>query len=396
MKQLLGLDEPFDKGSLLAIFGVALGALMPIFFSTQVGELGVGRILLILTGVTFYLFLTTYVFEWYIKRVRWQTAVLYFGAHLLLFVALEFVMSELGLYFWLLTLPVAGQAISLPRWATVFIIACFMSAIMFVLYFAGVSTFNMWSSFWSILAAMLFVVLFTYVVNRETKTRQKLELLTAELQTANRKLMDYTLQVEELTLTKERNRMAREIHDTLGHYLTVINMQLNAAQAVMATKPEVAQEAIGKAQRLSKEGLAEVRHSVSALREQAGGVERPLPDTLQTLLAEIQTSGINTSLQIEGQPHALSPQVHLTLYRTAQEALTNARKYAQATHIELLLAYKEHETSLHVADNGIGATQTDGGFGLVGLRERVQLLGGSLQYETAPNQGFTLQVDLPI
>ncbi len=245
------------------------------------------------------------------------------------------------------------------------------------------------------LAGIVFVVVFTQVAVSERRTRAEVERLAAELGEANRKLREYAVQAEELATAKERNRVAREIHDSLGHYLTVINVQIEAARAVMQSDRERALDALSKAQTLTQEGLAEVRRSVAALR--ASPTEsRPLPEVVATLVDECRASGILTESLVTGTPRPLPPQAELTLYRAAQEGLTNVRKHAHASRADLTLDYSDAaRVRLVVQDNGVGGNGSSGGFGLLGLRERVQLLGGQVRTRTAAGQGFTLEVEVP-
>jgi signal transduction histidine kinase len=202
------------------------------------------------------------------------------------------------------------------------------------------------------------------------------------------------VQIEDLATVKERNRLAREIHDGLGHYLTVVNVQIEAARAVLESDRPRALDALHKAQSLAQEGLAEVRRSVAALR--ASPVKnRPLPETVKMLVDEGRAAGLAVKLVIEGEPRLLSAPAELTLYRAAQEGLTNVRKHSSATSAEVLLDYQNEGVRLVVHDDGGGTDDPSGGFGLLGVRERVYLLGGSVDVRTALGQGFTLEVEVP-
>uniref|UniRef100_UPI0035B4AC3F sensor histidine kinase n=1 Tax=Promineifilum sp. TaxID=2664178 RepID=UPI0035B4AC3F len=144
------------------------------------------------------------------------------------------------------------------------------------------------------------------------------------------------------------------------------------------------------------------RHSVSALRESPLG-RRALPETIAALVAETQAAGIVAELAVDGPPRPLDPRVELTLYRAAQEGLTNVRKHAHASRADLRLDYRDPASvSLTVSDNGpglggapAGDEEAGGGFGLLGLRERARQLGGQVETATAPGEGFTLIVALP-
>lgn len=288
---------------------------------------------------------------------------------------------------WLLLLPMVGAAVEiLPGgWA---VLVCGLIWIIDILPLGllyGTDAMGTWAM--PILAAVVFVAMFTQISVSERNARQ-------QLARAHQDLRSYAAQVKELTVVQERNRMAREIHDGLGHYLTAINIQIKAAQAVLAQDPALSQEALKNAQTLTQEALADVRRSVSALREDPSS-GRPLPETLEHLLDEVRAGGIQAALAIRGVTRPLPAQVEFTLYRTAQESLTNVRKHAKASQVQMNLDYLEKSIRLVISDNGIGAAQTSGGFGLVGLRERVELVGGKLLIESIPGLGFTITADLP-
>ncbi len=335
--------------------------------------------------------------------------VVYFVIQISLGATIVYLSYGLG---WLIMLPLAGQGVELlPRRWMLAVVLLAVAVVMPIglatpriievqiktiehIYSAG---------YWAIvsqasiqyLVAVAFVVLLTHVAVREREARAEVEQLAAELGAANRQLRQYAAQVEELATTKERNRLAREIHDSLGHYLTVINVQIEAARAVMEDDRPRALDALRKAQTLAQEGLAEVRCSVAALRA-SPSEGRSLAETVAVLVDECRAAGIATEFVVTGAERPLPPQVELTLYRAAQEGLTNVRKHANASSAGVALDYRDDGTvQLTVQDNGVGAGDPSGGFGLLGVRERVQLLGGRVHIRTAPGEGFTLKVELP-
>jgi signal transduction histidine kinase len=243
--------------------------------------------------------------------------------------------------------------------------------------------------------AFAFVVLYTRAAVRERKVRSEKERLAAELRQANDQLREYAAQAEELATVHERNRLAREIHDGLGHYLTGINMQIQAGRAVLDHDREVAMGALDQAQALAQEGLTEVRRSVAALR--ASPLDnQSLPQAIEGLVNECRAAGIATAYSVLGERRDLAPQISLVLYRVAQEGTTNMRKYAQASSAEVTLDYRdEDQVRLTVSDSGVGTDDPSGGYGLIGIRERVGLIGGQAQIETAPGEGFALHVQVP-
>ena len=243
------------------------------------------------------------------------------------------------------------------------------------------------------LAAFGFTFWFSVVVVREEEARREAEALSARLEEANQKLRGYATQVEELATTRERNRLAREIHDGLGHYLTAIAIQNEAARAIFATEPERAVAALTKAHTLTQEALEDVRRSVQALRADA-----PPPPLLRQLehLAAINAGAI-VEVSILGEPRPLSLPIEHTLYRTMQEGLTNVRKHAHATRSVVTLDYRDAaRVRMEIEDDGRGSErEKNAGFGLNGVRERVELLRGRMEIGPAKLGGFALRVEIP-
>ncbi|GAB4052857.1 hypothetical protein GCM10028775_36070 [Catellatospora paridis] len=240
------------------------------------------------------------------------------------------------------------------------------------------------------LAAAAFAAVLTRLIVREQQARQ-------ELTRAHEQLREYALQVERLAVAQERNRVARDIHDGLGHSLTVVQMQVKAARAVLGTDPVRADAVLAKAQVQAEEALAEVRRSVGAMREPRP--RAPLAEALRELAEQASASGVPTSLDITGQARPLMTAAQESLYRAAQEGLTNVRKHARATRAELVLDYtRPAAVRLEVRDDGAGiAADADGpsGYGLLGLRERAAHAGGRMSIESAPGGGATLSVEVP-
>jgi signal transduction histidine kinase len=241
-------------------------------------------------------------------------------------------------------------------------------------------------------ATFLVALVFLYVLSRAIL---EAEQARAALAAANQQLRAYAAQREELAAERERNRIAREIHDGLGHYLTTVHMQIQAARATLDRDRSRAEQTLAKAQHMAQEALGDVRRSVSALR--LGAIEhQSLPQVLAALTNDTQALGLSTSFALFGAPRSLGPQAEHALVRAAQEGLTNVRKHAAARQAMLTLDYQDPSiVRLVVRDDGEGAQTTDGGFGLAGLGERVQMLGGRMDVDTVPGAGLTLTVEVP-
>src|SRR6266704_2159313 len=183
-------------------------------------------------------------------------------------------------------------------------------------------------------------------------------LLIYELAVAHTRLQEYSTQAEELSAIRERNRIAREIHDTLGHALTLLSVQLETATQLEARGDPRLREELLEARQVAKACLTEVRHSVEALRPDEASAGS-LQEQLRKLVAEFETTCRETriTLDLEEATHPLNPDLCLTLYRCAQEALTNIRKHAHATKVLLRLSTsggEEGQVALNVLDNGQG------------------------------------------
>ena len=251
-------------------------------------------------------------------------------------------------------------------------------------------------------AGIVLVITIARVVWKEKASRTRAEELFAALEVSHRQLQEYAGQIAELATIKERNRLARDIHDTLGHYLTIINVQLEKALVFHDKKPEEAIQAVSDAKRLASEALQDVRRSVGALR-----TTQELPEftpSLTALVERVQSDTCPVELNMEGDEESFSKQGLLVLYRAAQEGLTNVQRHASASHIWIDLHFEEQEATLVLRDNGRGFATSSwqqgepgrhGGYGLQGLQERLELVGGSLQVEGVPGQGTTLRVTLP-
>jgi signal transduction histidine kinase len=219
----------------------------------------------------------------------------------------------------------------------------------------------------------------------------------AALDERNRKLARYASVVEQLVITQERNRLARELHDTLAHSLTAVAVQIEAAQAISEVDAAAGQEILGQALQTTRSGLTEARRSLSALRAS------PLDDLGLALavrdLAEsaAERAGVKLALQIGSHLENLAPEVEQCVYRVAQEALTNVVRHSNAGELQVALARESGRLRLTVKDDGRGfdvAAVTDTRYGLKGLRERAEAIGGVLRVESAKDKGTTVTLEI--
>lgn len=232
---------------------------------------------------------------------------------------------------------------------------------------------------------VLFLQLLVNAVLLERRSREKLAI-------ANAQLREYALQVETMATLQERNRIAREIHDSLGHSLTGVNLHLEAALRLLQTDPEEAITLLQEAKQLGNMALQDVRDSVATLRsEPLQGV--PLEAAIASLLTDFQRStGIAPALDLTLETPVASDR-KIAIYRITQEALTNITKYAHATQVTIQVQSTPTQIALKIDDNGKGFApdQTTTGFGLRGMQERTLALGGTFAITTAPGAGCRIQ-----
>ena len=250
--------------------------------------------------------------------------------------------------------------------------------------------------------ALVLTLILVHILIRERDSRTRSEYLLTELGEAHRQLRTYAEQVEELATTRERNRLARDIHDSLGHYLTIINVQLEKALLFRERNPQEADQAVHDAKRLASEALQDVRRSVSTLR--ATEEIFAFTPAITRLVERLRTEQCSVDLGIEGNQDGYSRQALMAMYRAAQEGFTNMQKHAGASSAQVQIHFGETCATLRLQDNGRGfepetltALQPGrvGSYGLQGVQERLELVGGSLQLQSRPGEGTFLLVSVP-
>jgi signal transduction histidine kinase len=204
-------------------------------------------------------------------------------------------------------------------------------------------------------------------------------------------------------VVEERTRIARELHDIVGHSVSVMTVQTSGVRRLLRPEQEQEREALLAVERTGREALAEMRRVVGALRDPDGGpalAPQPSLSRIDTLVAHARETGLPVDLEIEGEPVPLPAGVDLTAYRLVQEGLTNSIKHAAADHAEVHVRYDDGHVEIEVSDDGRGtsgdAPSNGGGDGLVGMRERVSIYGGELEAGPRAEGGFRLRARLPV
>jgi signal transduction histidine kinase len=205
-------------------------------------------------------------------------------------------------------------------------------------------------------------------------------------------------------VVEERTRIARELHDIVGHAVSVMTVQTSGVRRLLRPEQDQEREALITVERTGREALAEMRRVVGALRDPEEGpalAPRPSLSRVDTLVAKARETGLPVDLEIEGEPVPLPAGVDLTAYRLVQEGLTNTIKHAAARHADVRVRYDPGQVEIEVCDDGRGAdgsdsTSSDGGHGLVGMRERVSIYGGELEAGPRAEGGFRLRARIPV
>lgn len=231
----------------------------------------------------------------------------------------------------------------------------------------------------------------SYLMNRLRNQQQYLEA-------ANIRLTHYTSTLEQLATSKERNRLARELHDTLAHTLSGLAVQLETVKAYWEVDQQTARSILDKSLATAHSGLEETRRALKALRAS------PLDDlglalSLKTMVEDAAArANLALDLSITDTMPVLSPDVEQCVYRVAQEAVMNVVNHAQAEHLAVNLEFVEGKLMLTLRDDGVGFNMGKGNktshLGLVGMRERAELVGGELQIISKPGEGTTIQLTI--
>jgi signal transduction histidine kinase len=251
----------------------------------------------------------------------------------------------------------------------------------------------------STLAIWVLIVVFMLYINHLTQTSQERGELIAELQAAKRELETAQHREAELAVLRERERLARDLHDSLGHTLVALSVQLEAIQRLYRVDPEQASAQVDEMKELTRSSMDALRRSIAGLR--APGLEdRALRTALQALCVDLgQRTGLEVVCEIDETADELRPALTETLWRAAQEALTNVEKHAHARSVVVSLDCKPDAVALRVTDDGVGlpagAEARPNRFGLRGMRERVEGLGGTLILGGDAN-GTVIEARLPI
>lgn len=236
------------------------------------------------------------------------------------------------------------------------------------------------------------LTLFTYKALR--KEKREVDRLNKELELSYNKLKEQSERLEELTITKERNRVAGEIHDNLGHSLIALNMNLDVIEKILEKDINKAKELIYKSQSLLKESIEDLRKVVYALKD---GANSRLMVSIRKLIDNIENTGkVKICLKIDEKVEELLPEYKDTIYTSIREALTNSIKHGQADKVNIDISLDDHEVKIIICDNGLGCDSLVKGNGLLGIESRIKNFRGIINYYIEDKEGFKMELVLPL
>lgn len=236
----------------------------------------------------------------------------------------------------------------------------------------------------------LFYVFMLYAYKNLRKEKRKVDNLHKELELSYNKLQEQSDKIEELSITKERNRLAGEIHDNLGHNLVALNMNLDVAEKIIDKDIHKAKDLINKAQLITKQSIEDLRKAVYALKEEN---PRILIDSIDRLIDNIQSAGeIKVMLDFDERAEGIPPEYKDIIYISIKESMTNSIKHGNADLINIDIKYDGSKLLVSIKDNGTGCIQLSKGNGLLGIEDRVTQLGGKVDYDFKEKDGFEIRL----
>lgn len=302
-----------------------------------------------------YIFLTLYEITSFLKK---KTFLLYFFLHLSVYILIWF-----NVYY----IPVASESSS-EKIAIDLLTNVFIYLVVF------------------------FVI---YLIKRINYERNQVIELNQKLVKTNSKLSKSLIEIEKLTITKERNRVAQEIHDSLGHSITGLIMHLDYLEKINHKKPEENETVIKKCQDLSRNAMKDLRKAVFALKE--NDEMNSLHESIEDLIKNLENESINIIYKKQGIIEKLPPEIKFITYRIVQEVITNSIKHGKANEIVLELINDKKTNNFYImeSDNGIGSDKILVGNGIKGIEDRIRVFNGEVSIKTKKNMGFNIKISIP-
>ena len=347
---------------------------------------------LLLAQIGIYLGIMIFGREWPLPRNR---LLLYFAVNLAIWLIEYWLAPDV---YWIVFAYIGQMFGLLPARFAIFV-TLFVSGILFAGNAGWGSSESNTALLLGTLAVWAMLVVFMLFISHLTQTSQERGQLITKLQAAKNELELAQQREAELAVLRERERLARDLHDSLGHALVTLSVQLEAIQRLYRVDPEAASDHVDEMKAMTRSSMDALRRSIAGLR--APGLEdRALRPALQALCVDLtQRTGLKVTCQIDQAADDLRPAMAEALWRITQEALTNVEKHAQARSVGVSLEYEPDAVTLHIVDDGLGlsagAESLPNRFGMRGMRERVEGLGGTLAIDGGAS-GTTVKARLPV
>lgn len=216
-----------------------------------------------------------------------------------------------------------------------------------------------------------------------------------ELSAMNDQLSEYAEKVEELAVIKERNRFARDVHDTLGHTMTLLISLLEVSSITCKQDPVKTEEKLSEALKAARNGLMELRRSIKGLDPEKLGEENII-SSIKKMIDDFKPSGMDIDFTYDGFNSFSSPAYSKVIFRVCQEALTNSLRHGKAKHVNIILKLADSKIKLFIFDDGCGSPSIKKGFGLSGMEQRVKDLDGDIVFGSDGESGFNIRLEIPI
>ncbi|MEI6100432.1 MAG: sensor histidine kinase [Eubacteriales bacterium] len=237
------------------------------------------------------------------------------------------------------------------------------------------------------------VACMSYLLHANGREKEEIKKLNEDLTASNSMLIKYARQAEELTIVAERSRVAQELHDSLGHSLMALSMNLEYAEKSCDSNPEQVREALVKAKELSKRSISGLRNAVEALKNEQE------PSSLADSIAELAQSlgslaEVDIGFTVDPNLENMNAELKICIYKAVREGLTNSLAHGRATAVNVQAQVLKGTVQLQIKDNGAGCAQITESTGLLGIRQRVESLGGRVDYRGS--SGFEISVQIPV
>jgi len=250
--------------------------------------------------------------------------------------------------------------------------------------------------FFSYGVSTAFVMGMSYLVKMQVREKEKLAHINTELEQAYKKLIENSAAAQKLTIEQERTRVAREIHDTLAHTLTALIIQLEACKKLASLDPSRLPVELEKAQELSRSGFNDVKRTIKAMRPQVMEDKSFFDSIISIINTSMENRELHITLNNSLSPDIkLASKIEIAIFRVIQESITNSVRHGQAGEIEIAIKQEKNMLQLYIADNGIGCTNIKKGYGMQGIRERIESLNGNAEFSSSCGKGFKTKISIP-